>query len=104
MNSLEQIAQACRDVDNDWSAAEAMVKLNEETGELAEAVLVTGGRNQHKTLKEPLVGEVADVIICAVHVMSKAYPSVSARGLSLMLEDAIATKQAKWIARVKVPA
>jgi len=46
-------------------------KQMEETGELAEATLHSQGYLPHKTMKEPLVGEVADVILCAIALYAR---------------------------------
>jgi NTP pyrophosphatase (non-canonical NTP hydrolase) len=76
--------------------ANMMVKLNEESGELAEAVNFHEGYLPNKTMKEPLDGEVADVINCAVAVLVKARGSLSDAELLALLEAALLRKADKW--------
>jgi NTP pyrophosphatase (non-canonical NTP hydrolase) len=76
--------------------ANMMIKLGEEAGELAEAVNSHEGYLPHKTLKEPLIGEVSDVINCAISVMVKAYPAMTDEQLLEMLETYLVAKADKW--------
>ena len=46
----------------------------EEVGEFSEALMHKMGFLPHKTMKEPLVGEAADVIITVLDTLSAAYP------------------------------
>lgn len=73
-----------------------MVKLQEECGELAEAVLCNENFMPHKTMKEPLVGEVADVILVALDVYRASYPSLSDEELVSQLINQMETKLNKW--------
>jgi NTP pyrophosphatase (non-canonical NTP hydrolase) len=72
------------------------LKLMEETGELAEAVNHTLGNLPHKEMKEPLAGEVADVIQCAIAVMCKAYPDMTEGDIFNELNRQLVAKTAKW--------
>ena len=76
--------------------ANMMVKLTEESGELAEAVNFHEGYLPNKTMKEPLEGEVADVINCAVAVLVKARPNLTDAELLTLLEAALRRKTDKW--------
>jgi len=71
-------------------------KLQEEGGELAQAVLHNEGFLPHKTMKEPLVGEVADVILVALDVYRASYPELNNEQLIAQLEEQLKTKSAKW--------
>ncbi len=53
-------------------------KLVEESGEFAEALLHHLGYLPHKTMKEPIEGEVADIIICALDILRSLYSGMSA--------------------------
>lgn len=73
-----------------------LAKLMEEAGELAEAVTHSQGLSPHKTMKEPLEGEVADVVICALDVLTQTYPSLSSAELLEMLCNQLNKKTNKW--------
>lgn len=73
-----------------------ITKLQEEGGELAEAVLYNEGFLPHKTMKEPLVGEVADVMLVALDVLCASYPDKSNDELMAMLSEQLVLKSAKW--------
>lgn len=76
---------------------EAMcLKLFEEGGELAEAVNHKCGYLPHKTMKEPLVGEVADVINTAVSIFAKAHPELTTAEMVDLLVTQMNTKNKKW--------
>ena len=72
------------------------LKLMEEVGELAEAVNHALGNLPHKEMKEPLSGEVADVILCAIAVMCKAYPDMTEGDIFEELNRQLITKTSKW--------
>lgn len=50
--------------DESWPVSYAILKLLEEQGELAEAVLFEVGSMPHKTMKETSHGEAVDCILC----------------------------------------
>lgn len=56
--------------DCDWNKFDAVLKGDEEFGELAESVLVSTGRIKHKTLDEKSTGEIADNINQLIDVVS----------------------------------
>lgn len=77
---------------------ETHVKLSEETGELAEAILVTSDAfactYKKGITKEDVLKEVADVVIVASSIAYKAGFSVED------LEKAVDEKLAKWQSKV----
>jgi NTP pyrophosphatase (non-canonical NTP hydrolase) len=72
------------------------LKLMEEAGELGEAVNHKLGNLPHKTMKEPLEGEIADVIIVALSILVKANPAATYDELICVLKTQLKTKLAKW--------
>jgi NTP pyrophosphatase (non-canonical NTP hydrolase) len=72
------------------------LKLMEEAGELGEAVNHRLGNLPHKVMKEPLEGEVADVIIVALSVLVKANEDLTYDELMHLLKTQLKTKLAKW--------
>lgn len=72
-----------------------MNHLTSEVGELAEAVEVFEGHRK-KQLSEPLVGEVADVIQCALSVFARATPSLSTDAQLALIVEYLAKKTDKW--------
>ena len=76
--------------------ANVMLKLVEEIGELGEAVNHHEGYLPHKDMKEGMVGEVADVVQCAVTVLVKAYPESSDHALLADLKYWLDRKNEKW--------
>lgn len=73
-------------------------KIMEELGEFSEALMHKMGFLPHKTMKEPLVGEAADVIICVMDTLSAAYPELSEEELADLLMEHLNKKSEKWIA------
>ena len=81
---------------NPFPLSNRMLKLYEEAGELSEAVNHFEGYLPHKIMKEPLIGEVADVIITALDVLRKASPGVPDEELLQMLSEQLDIKTKKW--------
>lgn len=77
------------------------LKLFEEGGELAEAVNHHLGYLPHKTMKEPLTGEVADVLNVAISILVKAYSQLSNDQILGVLADQLALKSSKWEAVIE---
>lgn len=71
------------------------LKLQEEVGEFSEATLVHYGWIK-KELKEPQVGELADVIICAVDTYISSHPQVGITQLIQELQQHLDKKMLKW--------
>lgn len=76
--------------------ANMMLKLMEETGELAEAVNHAEGYLPHKTMKEEPMGEIADVVQNAIAIAAKLYPELSAEELMVRLVIVLSEKNSKW--------
>jgi len=73
-----------------------LAKVSEETGELSEATSVHAGYLPHKKMKEPLVGEVADVINTAIGVLVKAHPELNGGQIYDLLLESLNKKTDKW--------
>ena len=73
-----------------------LAHLTSEVGELAEAVEHYCGHLPNKTMSEPIVGEVADVIQCALSVLAKAMPGYTNANRLQMLELWMTLKTNKW--------
>lgn len=72
------------------------LKIGEEGGELLEAINHSLGMLPHKKMKEPLMGEVADVVQCAIAIASKAYPKLTMAELLAQIEEQLILKTDKW--------
>lgn len=72
------------------------LKIGEESGELLEAVNHHLGMLPHKKMKEPLMGEVADVIQNAIAIAAKAYPKLTLTELITDIEYQMNLKTDKW--------
>ena len=82
-----------------------LAKLFEEGGETAEATLHCLGYLPHKTMKEPLVGEIADVILCAVALYARLSQEegFSTETISDDILASLETKMSKWEAIPPLP-
>lgn len=75
----------------------AMVsQLFQEGGELAEAASITEGHITHKTLSEPLVGEVADVCQVAISILVRATPELTPQERYNLFLSHFERKNKKW--------
>ena len=72
------------------------IKMTEECGEFAEALLHQQGFLPHKTMKEPIEGEVADVIICVLDTLRAVYPEQTPAEFLAMVQYQIDKKSARW--------
>ncbi len=97
-NFPDRFIQACTESRRDKRPlAVRGLKVGEESGELAEAIAHHEGWLPLKQMKEPLIGEVADVIIASIDVLRKAYPeSISDKELMDMLDEYLKKKLDKW--------
>lgn len=92
--SFEDINRLCK---TEHKPLLAMLgKLMEETGEAAECVLIHEGQITHKTMKEPLVGEIADVIQVAISILVKSTPDLSMEERQHLLLSHLERKNSKW--------
>jgi len=81
--------------------ANVALKLVEEVGELGEAVNYHEGYLPHKTMKEHLAGEVADVVQCAITLLVKTQPDMSDEDILFCLTSQLNLKNIKWEALIK---
>jgi NTP pyrophosphatase (non-canonical NTP hydrolase) len=79
-----------------WSPTDRLAKAMEELGEVSTAVMILTGKLKHKKLDEPLVGEVADVMICLLDVLFSMHKDESNEELEEMLVQALFRKSGKW--------
>lgn len=71
-------------------------KMMEEVGEFSEALMHQQGYLPHKTMKEPLEGEAADVLICLIDTLASAYGHMTDDEIITMLSDQLEKKSDKW--------
>lgn len=100
---IAQIITEARDFDP-LDASEMHMKISEENGELAEAMLVERGKLPGKKLKEPALGEGADVIIASICAIAKHYPSIPADELAMGLAKWVNVKTGKYFDKLHAPA
>lgn len=85
-----------------WDVGAKFMKLQEETGELAETSLYELGYNQHKQKPaEDSFGEGADVILCVLDVLSCLHKNMKPREVLRALEISLDKKYKKWEARIE---
>lgn len=72
------------------------LKLMEEVGELAECINFAQGYLPHKQMKEPLIGEAADVIQNVLAILAKAYPDWTQSEIIRGLDNHLQKKTDKW--------
>jgi hypothetical protein len=75
---------------------ELHMKISEENGELATAILVEAGKLPGKRLKEPAMGEGADVIIATICTLAKHYPNKTPEQLAAELAKWVNVKMGKY--------
>jgi len=93
---VRDIIQVGRTIDpKEWEPGDVFFKLGEEMGELAEAVQVKRGKI-HKELKEDEFGELADVLNCAIDLVSQVNRNMSPDEFMERLHAAMAKKTTKW--------
>jgi NTP pyrophosphatase (non-canonical NTP hydrolase) len=100
MNSMDRATQFVLEVTKtEPKTLLAMLsQLMQEVGELAEAVSVQEGYST-KTLQEPLAGEVADVVQCAISILARCTPDLTDEARSALLANEIFKKTKKWQAQ-----
>lgn len=72
------------------------LKLQEECGEFSEALLKELGYLTHKELKEPLMGEAADMIVVILATLVQLYPDKRLSDIARELRDQIIVKTIKY--------
>ena len=71
LNEVKNYAQKANE-NTLWTSESALLKLNEEVGEVSEALLVETGLMPHKKLSEDSYSEAIDVILCLLDVFRDA--------------------------------
>lgn len=94
-NVMFDLIQMTREYETlpDWALG---LKLSEEVGEVAEALMVANGFSRHKTLEEDVLHEVADVINVCIGLLTQHYNELSPEELERALTDAISKKGKKY--------
>jgi len=92
----------CRKYDNapDWAHG---LKLGEECGEVQECILKGNGFLKHKTLKEDVVHEVADVMNTCCALLTSHYPDLTPAELLEELSNAMIKKGNKYAKVLGLP-
>lgn len=92
--NIDRIVKLSR---RDFKGVEALgLKLMEEVGEFAETINHHLGYLPHKRMKEPVIGEAADVIQNVIAILARIYPDKSGSDISLMLQQYLESKTNKW--------
>ena len=94
MNILQKIVDLSKR--DQFSVFARNAKLMEEIGEFSEALLHNQGLLPHKQMKEPLEGEVADVIICLLYTYLVTNPSLTAQDLQRTIGEQLNKKLMVW--------
>lgn len=94
---IKRLFEISTDGNNRLPVLARNAKIMEELGEFSEALLHKLGHLPHKTMKEPIEGEAADVIICVVDALAGVYPSLNADELYEMLQLQLSKKSDKWV-------
>jgi len=86
----------------DWTIADSQIKITEEVGEFAEAVMIERGKitNKPRIMDAPFY-EAADSIQCILDVLARVYPNMSPAQLCTLVHHAINKKNEKWAAKVR---
>ena len=93
---IKTLFTIAKSVANTWHPLVRNSKLMEEVGEFSEALLFKLGHLPHKTMKEPIEGEAADIIICVIDTLQSVYPDLTPDELHDTLQLQLAKKSAKW--------
>lgn len=93
---IKKLFTIAKSSDNNWTPLIRNSKLMEEVGEFSEALLHKLGHLPHKTMKEPIEGEAADIILCVIDTLAGVYPDLTTDELHDMLELQLAKKSTKW--------
>ncbi len=93
---IKQVLKLSRKKQNTLPTLARNVKAGEEFGEFSQALLHKLGYLPHKNLDESLMGETADLIMCALDTLCSAYAELSEEEVYSELEKQIAKKSIKW--------
>lgn len=93
--SFNLIANVGSIVENGRTLKDVMIKVAEETGEIAAVVSSLTGHTNYKKDQEELVGEIADLIIAAVDLGNLHYGA----DFNDILAKKIEVKSTKWLSK-----
>ena len=93
--SFNLIANVGSIVENGRTLKDVMIKVAEETGEIAAVVSSLTGHTNYKKDQEELVGEIADLIIAAVDLGNLYYGA----DFNDILAKKIEVKSTKWLSK-----
>lgn len=99
---FKHLIKISRSPENVWPLFVRNSKIMEEVGEFSEALMHKMGYLPHKTMKESLIGEAADVFITVMDTLAHAYPDMTPEELDIAVKDQIALKAAKWVSVMAV--
>lgn len=71
-------------------------KLMEEVGEFSECLMHSMGFLPHKTMSEPLEGEVADVLICLLDTYAAVRTDLTSEQIIATIAAQLEKKSLKW--------
>lgn len=90
---IKDIIEAGSLIKNDRTLKDVMIKVAEETGEIAQVVSMITGHTTYKTGQEGLAGEIADLIIAAVDLGRLYYDG---EDFEKILANKVECKINKW--------
>lgn len=93
---FKEIFNTSRNPENKMPPLGRNGKLMEEVGEFSEALLHSMGFLKHKTMKEPLAGEAADIILCVLDTLASAHPELTSDQLVELVTSQLEIKHDKW--------
>lgn len=91
-NIIEEILEACTDVEGKRNPHSTLAYLMEEVGELATEVNIRQGFSKKDPGEDGVIGEAADVILCAIDLIYQDNPFTT----SYDIEEVIKSKLNKW--------
>lgn len=94
--NLSDIFSLATDGKNKRTTDQRFIKIIEETGELAEAIQFSQGLLPHKVMKEPVEGEIADVLITLLDTYVALNSTLTIDELLQKLQMQIDLKTEKW--------
>jgi NTP pyrophosphatase (non-canonical NTP hydrolase) len=79
-----------------WELGDVKFKLDEELGELSEAIQIKRGKLNRPVGKDDEFGELADVMNCLVDMVSRVNPGMPPEEFIDRLKSAMDRKTKKW--------
>ncbi len=97
LKRFEKIIEISRDVRRTLPTLGRALKVGEEYGEFAEAVLYKLGYLKHKVMKEPPEGEAADLYITVLDTLADIYKKETPAQVLERLNTQLKLKTLKWM-------